>query len=144
MELVEASNILILEDGCERCLDSDGLAFYPISGLSPHAHGIDEQGNLVYEEFHGEVEGFEPDEKNPGLGTWYCLTQGCPNSLARKRNEELDMKVKQTRIIPKIKQKCDVKKLDPKTFAKHMGAEQVSDHRFKWLIGFCPWLVPKK
>lgn len=79
-------NIKIYSNGCDWCLDSDGLACLPEIGIAPHTHDISKTGSAIGSTI------FTPDKINEsymtlhddGMVTYYCITEGCPNSKKRQ------------------------------------------------------------
>lgn len=70
----------IYEDGCDHCIDPDGLPCLPEYGMAPH-NSFNEKGEIIESEFTGEDDpDFEPDPEDPQGGVWFCSTKGCPNS----------------------------------------------------------------
>lgn len=70
-------------DGCDMCIDPDGLPCLPQWGSAPHkSFSLEQKGGLaVVHELTGEADDdFVPDADDPRTGTWYCSTKGCPNS----------------------------------------------------------------
>jgi len=75
----------ITKDGCDHCIDPDGLPCLPEYGLAPHK-SFSENGKVISSEFTNEEDpDFEPDPDDPKVGIWYCPTKGCPNSKEKQK-----------------------------------------------------------